>query len=207
MTIDPTELAELRLAGDQALAEALARHAGRLRTIVELRIDPRLLRRVDAGDVLQESFLEAKKRLPRYLQGPEVPLFVWLRGVVLDTLIDFHRRHLGAQMRDIDREISILGTRSPEASSIALAGFLAGSLTSPSQAAIREETARQIEDALAEMDPIDREVLVLRHFEQLTNDEVAAVVGVKKAAATRRYMRALSRFRNVLLAIPGFEQS
>ena len=81
-----------------------------------------------------------------------------------------------------------------------------GDLTSPSQAAIREETARQIEIVLAGMDEIDREVLILRHFEQLTNDEVATVVGVKKAAASRRYMRALARFREVLLAIPGFEQ-
>ena len=94
---------------------------------------------------------------------------------------------------------------SPQASSVVLAAYLAGSLTSPSQAAIREETARQSKRALADMDEIDREVLILRHFEQLSNDEVAVVLGVKKAAASRRYMRALARFRKVLLAIPGFE--
>ena len=107
-------------------------------------------------------------------------------------------------MRDAALEVS-LGAPVPQASSVALAAYLAGSLTSPSQAAIREETARQVETALADLDEIDREVLVLRHFEQLTNDEAAAALGIKKAAASRRYMRALTRFRTVLLAIPGFE--
>lgn len=204
MSDEPTQIARLR-GGDQALADVLAEHTPRLRQIVELRLDPRLLGRVDAADVLQEAFLEARKRLPRYLDEQGVPVFLWIRGVVLDTLIDFHRRHLGAQMRDAARDVSLLSYRSPQASSVALAAHLAGSLTSPSRAAIREETARQIEAALAEMDEIDREVLVLRHFEQLSNDEVAAAVGVKKAAASRRYMRALVRFREVLLAIPGFE--
>ena len=204
MTDDDEQLAKLRGYGDEALAEVLAENSRRLRQIVELRIDPRLSGRLDAGDVLQEGFLEAKKRLPRYLSDASVPVFVWLRGVVLDTLIDFHRRHLGAKMRDAALEVSF-GAPVPQASSVALAAYLAGSLTSPSQAAIREETARQVETALADLDEIDREVLVLRHFEQLTNDEAAAALGIKKAAASRRYMRALTRFRTVLLAIPGFE--
>ena len=108
-------------------------------------------------------------------------------------------------MRDVGQEVPLQRAATAQASSVALAAYLLGDLTSPSQAAIREETARQIEAALADMDDIDREVLVLRHFEQLTNDEVAAVVGVKKAAASRRYMRALTRFRTVLLTLPGFE--
>lgn len=206
MSNEETQVLRLRSTGDQALADALAEHAPRLRAIIQLRVDPRLSSRLDADDVLQEAFLEAHKRLARYLSDPVVPVFVWLRGVVLDTLIDFHRRHLGAQMRDAGQEVSLMTPRWPDASSAALAAYLAGSLTSPSQAAMREETARQIDCALSEMDEVDREVLILRHFEQLTNDEVAAVVGVKKAAASRRYMRALARFRNVVLAIPGFEQ-
>jgi RNA polymerase sigma-70 factor, ECF subfamily len=205
MTDDQSRIARLRTGGDKALADALAEHAPRLRQIVELRVDPRLSGRLDAADVLQEAFLVARKRLPRYLDDAPVPVFVWLRGVVLDTLIDFHRRHLGAKMRDAGLEISLNGPAAPQASSVALAAYLAGSLTSPSQAAIREETARQIEMVLAGMEEIDREVLILRHFEQLTNDEVAAVVGVRKAAASQRYMRALARFRTVLLTIPGFE--
>lgn len=205
MIDDQSPIEKLQSGGEQALAEALAEHGPRLLQIVQLRVDARVSGRIDAADVLQEAFLEARKRLPRYLETPAVPVFVWLRGVVLDTLVDFHRRHLGAQMRDANLEVAMLVPSSPQASSIALAAYLAASLTSPSQAAMREETSRQIEIALADMDEIDREVLILRHFEQLTNDEVAAALGVKKAAASRRYMRALARFRDVLLAIPGFE--
>jgi len=206
MTDDQTLIAKLRSGGDQALADAMAEHAPRLRQIVELRVDPRLSGRLDVNDVLQEAFLEARKRLARYLENASVSVFVWLRGVVLDTLSDFHRQHLGAKMRAAGQEVSLHRAATTQASSVALAAYLIGDLTSPSQAAIREETARQIEIVLAGMDEIDREVLILRHFEQLTNDEVATVVGVKKAAASRRYMRALARFREVLLAIPGFEQ-
>lgn len=202
---DLTQIDRLRQGGDQALAHTLTEQTPRLNRIAEMRLDPRLSGRVDVGDVLQEVFLEARKRLDRYLSEPAVSVFVWLRGIVMDTLIDFHRRHLGAQMRDAGRDVSLLAWGSPQASSAVLAAYLAGSITSPSRAAIREETARQIETALADMDEIDREVLILRHFEQLTNDEVAAALGVKKAAASRRYMRALARFRTVLLAIPGFE--
>jgi RNA polymerase sigma-70 factor, ECF subfamily len=206
MTDEQSQTAQLRTGGDQALADAIAKHTRRLRQMVELRLDTRLSGRLDVADVLQEAFLEARKRLPRYLEDPGVPVFVWLRGVVMDTLIDFHRRHLGAKMRNAGLEVSLDGPVVPQASSVALAAYLAGSLTTPSQAAVREETVRQIDVALSEMDDIDREVLVLRHFEQLTNDEVAAVVGVKKAAASRRYMRALAKFRKVVLTIPGFEQ-
>lgn len=203
---DYSQIAQLRSGGDSVLAELLSEHSLRLRKIIELRLDPRLSGRLDAADVLQEAFLEARKRLHRYMDDASVPVFIWLRGVVLDTLIDFHRRHLGVKMRAAGREVSLNGAVMPQASSVVLAAWLAGSLTTPSQALIREETARQIDVALSRMDEIDREVLILRHFEQLTNDEVAAVVGVKKAAASRRYMRALSHFREVLLEIPGFEQ-
>ncbi|MFO0892677.1 MAG: sigma-70 family RNA polymerase sigma factor [Isosphaeraceae bacterium] len=205
MTEMQASIDRLRRGGDRGLAEAMAEHGPRLRPIVELRLDPRLAGRLDAADVLQEAFLEASKRLPRYLDEASVPVFVWLRGIVLDTLADFHRRHIGAKMRDAGREVSLQQPMAPQASSVVLAAWLAGSFTSPSQAAIREETARQIDEVLSGMDPIDREVLILRHFEQLTNDEVAAALGVKKAAASRRYMRALSRFREVLLRAPGFE--
>lgn len=206
MPEEQTQISQLRSGGEQALADAMAEHAFRLRLMVQLRLDPRVSGRFDAGDVLQEAYLEARKRLPRYLDSPGVPLFVWLRGVVLDTLIDFHRRHLGTKRRDAAMEVPLNVRTWRQASSVCLAAQLAESLTSPSQAAIREETARQIEAALSQMDEIDRDVLLMRHFEQLTNDEVAAVLGVKKAAASRRYMRALERLRKVVSAIPDFEQ-
>ena len=197
-----SDITRLRSAGEQALADALTLHGERLQRIVDLRLDPRLTGRVDASDVLQEAFLEARKRQPRYVDDPRVSVFVWLRGVTLDTLIHVHRRHL-AEMRDAGREVSLQAGPAPQASSISMAGWLIGDLTSPSQAAIRDETARKIEEVLGAMDEIDREVLILRHFEQLSNDEVASVVGVKKAAASRRYMRALARFREVVKTVPG----
>ncbi|HPM83356.1 MAG TPA: sigma-70 family RNA polymerase sigma factor [Candidatus Anammoximicrobium sp.] len=202
MVEQDSDITRLRTGGQQALADALALHAERLQRIVDLRLDPRLTGRVDAADVLQEAFLEGCKRLPRYLDDPRVSVFVWLRGVTLDTLIHVHRRHL-AEMRDAGREVSLHGGPAPPATSLSLAGCLAADLTSPSQAAIREETARKIEKVLGAMDEIDREVLILRHFEQLSNDEVASVIGVKKAAASRRYMRALARFREVVETVPG----
>lgn len=202
MLEENSDITRLRSAGEQALADALALHGERLQRIVDLRLDPRLAGRVDAADVLQEAFLEARKRLARYLDDPRAPVFIWLRGVTLDTLIHVHRRHL-AEMRDAGREVSLPAGPTPQASSISLAGWLTADLTSPSQAAVRDETARKIEEVLGAMEEIDREVLILRHFEQLSNDEVASVVGVKKAAASRRYMRALARFREVLKTIPG----
>jgi RNA polymerase sigma-70 factor (ECF subfamily) len=205
MVDDASQIVSLQNGGDRALADVMAAHRQRLTQLVTLRLDARLSGRVDVADVLQEAFLEARKRMGPFLENPSVPVFVWLRGVLLDTLTDFHRRHLGAKMRAAAQEVSLRVAASPQATSVALAAYLVGNLTSPSQAAIREETARQIETALADMDAIDREVLILRHFEQLSNDEVALVLGVKKAAASRRYMRALARFRSVLLALPGFE--
>jgi RNA polymerase sigma-70 factor (ECF subfamily) len=204
MVVEDAGISRLRDSGDEGLAEALAAHHERLERIVDLRLDPRLAGRVDAADVLQEAFLEAKKRLPRYLKNPIVPVFVWLRGVTLDTLIHVHRRHL-AKMRDAGLEVSLYGLPQPQVSTISLAGWLVADLTSPSQAAMRNEVAANVTKVLEAMDEIDREVLILRHFEQLSNDEVASIVGVKKAASSNRYVRALGRFRQVLETIPGVD--
>jgi RNA polymerase sigma-70 factor (ECF subfamily) len=201
---DPILLEALRQHGEASLAEVYSRYHDRLERIVDLRLDPRLAGRVDAADVLQETFVEASKRLSRFLQNPTVAVFVWLRGVALDTLIHVHRRHL-AQMRDAGREVSLHLAAAPHVSSLSLAGWLIADLTSPSHAAMRDELANAIEDVLNVMDPADREVLVLRHFEGLSNDEVASVIGVKKAAASRRYMRALKRLREAIDTTPGFD--
>ena len=199
---DESPIEALRRGGEQALAGILSTNSERLR-IVGLRLNPRLAGRLDAADVVQEAFLEASKRLPRFVHEPRVPVFIWLRGVVLDTLVDLHRRHLGTGMRDAGREVSLQAAAAPEASSLSLVACLIGDLTSPSQAAVREETARKIDEVLEGLDPLDREVLILRHFEQLTNSEVASVLGVKKAAASRRYTRAVTRFREVVETLSG----
>jgi len=198
-----------RLAGGDkdALAELFSLHRERLRRMVELRLDRRLNGRVSASDVLQDAYLEALKRLPHYLDKPEMPVLLWLRMVTGQRLTDLHRQHLGAEMRDAGREVPLYRNAMPQATTVSLAAQLAAGLESPSQAAIRGEALAQLEAALDKMEPLDREVLVLRHFEELSNDEVAEVLGLKKAAASNRYVRALQRLRDALAGMPGFLES
>jgi RNA polymerase sigma-70 factor (ECF subfamily) len=188
---------------DAAWGAVLAGHRERLRRMVALRMDRRLQGRVDPSDVIQEAYLEAARRLPDYLREPDpMPLYLWLRFLGGQALQILHRRHLGSKARDAGREIALVG-RPPEASSAALAAQLLGHDTRASEAAIRAERKLRLEDALNRMDPIDREVLALRHFEQLSNGECARVLGLGESAATKRYIRALRRLKEVLTALPG----
>ena len=194
----------LARAGDrQALSALLERHRDRLRRMVELRLDWRLQARIDASDILQDAFLEVASRLDEYLRGPELPLFLWLRLVVGQRLATVHRHHLGTQMRDAGREVSLYRDALPAASSAALAGQLLGRQTSPSQAAVRAERVVRLQEALNTLDPVDREVLALRHFEQLTAAETARVLDISEEAAAKRYIRALKRLKQILARMPG----
>ncbi len=197
-------LARLKGGERQALAELFSMHRERLWRTVHFRLGRRLQGRVDPDDVLQEAYLAAADRVEHFAGDSSKSFYVWLRMIVTQTMVDVHRRHLGAQMRDADREVPIHGGRLPEATSSCMAIQLSGELTSPSQAAIREERARQLEEVLEQMDSIDREVLALRHFEELTNSEVAEVLGIQQKAASIRYVRALRRLKAVLLQVPGF---
>jgi RNA polymerase sigma-70 factor (ECF subfamily) len=193
--------------GDQqALAEVFDQYRDRLRQMVRLRLDRRLQGRLDPSDVLQEAYLDFSRRLPDYAKEPDMPFFLWLRFLTGQRLIDLHRQHLGAQMRDAAQEVSLYRGALPQASSVSLAAQLLGRLTSASRAAIRAETQLRVQEALNSMDPLDREVLTLRHFEMLTNDETAAVLGIKKSAASNRYIRALKRLKTILATLPGFEE-
>lgn len=170
----------------------------RLRRMIRLRIDRRLQGRMDPSDVIQESFLEAASRLGDYLRDPTLPFYVWLRFITLQKLAELHRHHLGVQARDAAREVSLHHGPLPEATSAVLAAQLLGRHTTPSQAAIRAEMRIRLEEALNTMDPLDHEVLVLRHFEQLSNAETARALGIKPTAACNRYVRALERLRKIL---------
>ncbi len=190
--------------GDRdALAGLFSQHWQRLWRMVNFRMDRRLLGRVDADDVLQEAYLAAADRLQHYRDDSSSSPFVWLRMLVLQTLTDVHRHHLGAEMRDPDREVDLLACRYPVSTTAALAAQLVGNATSPSQAAVRAETLNQVEQVIAAMDPLDREVLALRHFEELGNSEVAEVLGIQQKTASIRYVRALKRLRAILLQVPG----
>ncbi len=197
----------LRAGEEAVLAELFSLHRERLRRMLNFRMDRRLAGRVDAEDILQEAYLDATQRIEHYRKEDSMSFFVWLRLIVNQTLIDVHRRHLGAEMRDANREVSMHHKGNAQSTSLSLAAKLLGDLTSPSQAAVREETAAQLERAIASMDPMDQEVLALRHFEDLTNSEVAEVLGIGQTAASNRYVRALGRLKNILAEIPGFLDS
>src|SRR5262245_54227366 len=202
---DVTALLQQAAGGDeQAFQDLFARYRERLKRMVRLRLSRRLQGRVDDSDVLQEAYIEISKRLPEYALAPELPFFLWLRHMTGLKLIEIHRRHLGTQMRDADREVSLHRGGLPEADSVSLACQLLGKLTTPSQAAIKAETRICVQEALNCMDPIDREVLALKHFEQLSTSEIARVLGLSKAGAGSRYLRALKRLKEVLPRIPGF---
>lgn len=199
-------LDRLRSGDVRALGELFNLYRERLWRIVHFRMDRRLAGRADADDILQEAYLAAADRLPHYLQTPEQSFFIWLRLVVNQTLVDVHRRHLGAKMRDARRDLSIHAKPNfPVATSTSLAAQLLGQMTSPSQMAMRDELAEQLEAAIQGMEPIDQEVLALRHFEELTNSEVAEVLGIQQKAASIRYVRALKRLKEVLTDVPGFD--
>ncbi len=196
-------LAERLKTGDvEALAGVFQGHYDRLRRMVELRIDARLRGRIDAADVLQDSFIDLSRRLDGYLSDPKLPLFLWLRQVVSDRLAMVHRHHLGTRMRDAAQEVSLYRNALPRASSAALVSMLLGRLTSPSSAAIRAEQVLKIQEAVNALAPIDREVVALRHFEQLTRAEAAAVLGITEEAGAKRYIRAIKKLKKILAATP-----
>src|SRR5262245_15528081 len=192
-------------AGDPpALAELFARYRDRLRRMVRLRLDRRLFGRLDPSDVLQEAYLDFARRFTDYARAPTLPFYLWLRALTGQKLVDLHRQHLGARMRDAGLEVSLYRGSLPQASSASLANHLLGRLTSPSRAAIRAETQIRVQEALNSMDPLDREVLTLRHFEMLSNDETAQLLGISKKAASKRFVRALERLQDILTLLPGF---
>jgi RNA polymerase sigma-70 factor (ECF subfamily) len=201
---DSVRLIERARAGDRAaLDEIFTRHRERLRRMVDMRLDQRLRARVDASDVIQDAYLEAATHLDEYLRDPKLSLFLWLRLMVGQRLMKLHRHHLGTQMRDVGLEVSLYRGALPAASSAALAAQLLGQHTSPTQAAVRAERLLRLQEALNSLDPMDREVLSLRHFEELNRAETAQVLGIQESAAAKRYLRALKRLKDMLASLPG----
>ncbi|HEX8916676.1 MAG TPA: sigma-70 family RNA polymerase sigma factor, partial [Humisphaera sp.] len=192
--------------GDQqALAELFTRYRPQLRRMVDLRIDPRLAARLSPSDVLQEAYVDALARHRHYFEKPGGSFYVWLRLIVQQRMIDLHRRHVEAKMRGADREQrAAAAPAGAAATSLSLARHLVAQMQSPSQVVRHEETLAQVQAALDGLDDIDREILTLRHFEELSNNEVAQTLGLEKAAASNRYVRALTRLRQALATVPGF---
>lgn len=200
MQEDQTEIEQVQNASQTSEAEfcqVLQKHRARLKRLVELRLDNRIRGRVDVSDIVQETSLEAFNRVEEYLADPAVPLFVWLRFLTIQKVAQFHRTHLGTQARNAAREISI-HREAPAATSAVLAAQLVGQLTTASQAAVRAEMKQRLEMALNQMNEKDREVLSLRHFEQLSQKETAAVMGLSEDATGSRHVRALAKLKRAM---------
>ena len=202
------ELLERASTGDRnAMNELFQQHRDRLKRVVRLRLNAKLRGRIDVSDIVQEICLEAAQQLQDYVKNKDVSFFLWLRRIAGRRLIDVHRRHLGAAMRDARREISLSsGEGFPPVSSASLAAKLLGKCDSPPSALIKTELRIQLQDVLNGMDLVDREILVLRHFEQLSNAEAAEVLGLSPSGASSRYVRALQRLTAILSSFPGFKE-
>jgi len=198
-------LARMRGGSQEALAEVFSHYRERLRRIVQFRIDYRIAPRVSDSDVLQETYIAAAKRLGHFSQQQEMPAFLWLRLLVGQQLIDLHRQHLQAEMRDARKEVSLQQNAPSPHTSMAIAAQLIVPMTAVSEVVARAERIEQLEAKLNQMDPIDREVIALRHFEELSNVETANVLGIEPAAASKRYLRAMSRLGELMATFNASE--
>lgn len=203
-SVRATELVNRVIQGDRdALAELFSIYRPRLWRLVAFRLHPQLQGRIDADDVLQDAWLRAVDRIDSFLKDAATSSFLWFRTIVSQTLVDLHRFHMGAQKRSAAREFSINRGWSSESTSSAMSFHLQQPTKSPSSTLGRAEQARQLEAALQGMNEHDREVLALRHFEELTNGETARVLNMTEQAASARYVRALARLKQILEVFPG----
>jgi RNA polymerase sigma-70 factor (ECF subfamily) len=192
-------LDQARAGGDGAVDHLLAEFREPLRRVIDLRLDPVLARRVDASDIVQDVLLEANQRLTEYLRSPSMPFHLWLRHLAQDRIIDAHRRHRQAQRRSIDKEQPLNRPAWADQSSLQLAAQLVDTEQTPASAAIHQELQRRLEAAMTELAEDDREIILMRHHEQLSNQDVAAALNLSEAAASMRYLRALRKLRAVLV--------
>ena len=191
-------LEDARNGDREALGRLLLSYRDHLVRIVKIRMDTRVQSRVDPTDVVQDTYMEATRRFAEYIDNPNMEFFLWLRFLTIQRLIQVHRFHLGAQARDAAREVSINRSPTPQATSAVLAAQLLGSLTSPTRAAVRQEDQAMLEKALNDMDELDREVLILRHFERLSVSETAQVLNLSDSGASSRYFRALGKLKKIM---------
>ncbi len=187
-------LRQVRAGERQATAQLLNRHRAYLRRLIELRLDPKLRPRVDPSDVVQEAQMEAHRRLEDYVKQPPLPFRLWLRQIAFDRLLMMRRRHVEAGKRAVGRDLPL-----PDRSSLLLARQFFSAGPSPSQQLLQREFVRRVREAVSQLPPGDREVLILRKLEELSNQETAHVLGVDPASASRRFGRAVLRLRDILI--------
>lgn len=192
------ELIRLAAQGDQsALRRLFNRHRERLGRMIAVRLHPALSARVDPSDVIQESLMEATRKLSDYRSQPSIPFYPWLRKIAWERLVHIHARHLAAQRRSVRREAA-MELQLSDASALALADRISASQSSPSRGVVRKELRRRVRNALDQLEANDREILALRYLEGLCTKEIAAILEISTAAASMRQLRALERLRPLL---------
>jgi RNA polymerase sigma-70 factor (ECF subfamily) len=195
------ELMDRARQGDpQAQEELLGQHRDALRRMIALRLDPAIAARLDASDVVQDVLLEASRRLEDYLRKPVMPFPLWLRHLAKDHIIDAHRRHRLAQRRGVDREQPVVPAALAGQSSIELAAQFIDPEKTPASAAMQHELEQRLYRAISALEENDREMILMRHFEQMSNQEVAGALNLTEAAASMRYLRALRRLKDEIRA-------
>jgi RNA polymerase sigma-70 factor, ECF subfamily len=182
----------------QAVDELLSRHRESLKRMIEMRLDKKVAGRVDVSDVIQDVLMEANRRLQIYLRDPTMPFHLWIRQIAKDRIIDAHRRHRVSAKRSVDREQRLDVQLPLDASTIELAGQLMDPELTPAARATQRELAIQVQTCIDSLEENDRDILLMRHFEQLSNQEVAVALGLTEPAASMRYLRALKRLRAVI---------
>ncbi len=199
-------LAALESEGEEALARFFEIAQPRLKRIVNFRLDYRLGGRVSESDVIQETYVRAAKRMDGYLKKDDMPFFVWLRLEVSQKLHEIHRLHFGAEKRDVRKEMKVGANNNDSGkTSMALAAHIVAQMSSPSRLVEKAEQIAFLEKTLNEMNEMDREVIALRHFEELSNIETAEILDIDPSAASKRYLRALKRLREIMQAAKEFD--
>ena len=191
-------LIEAKQGDSGAVDQLLTRHRDALRRMVDMRLDKRVAQRVDVSDIVQEVLVEASRRLQQYLQNPAMPFHLWIRQIAKDRIIDAHRRHRVSAKRSVDRERRLEIQGPPDASTIELAGQLLDPSLTPAARATQREMAIQVQACIEHLEERDRDILLMRHYEQLSNQEVAQALGLTEPAARMRYLRALTRLRAII---------
>jgi RNA polymerase sigma-70 factor (ECF subfamily) len=191
-------LKNVREGDSQAVERLLARHRESLHRMIQLRMDQRIKRRVDVSDVVQDVLIEANRRLHDYLANPVMAFHLWIRQIAKDRLIDAHRRHRVSAKRSIDREQPMVLQGAVDQSSLEIAGQLCDPQMTPAAAATQRELALHVEAAITRLGDSDRDIILMRHYEQLSNGEIATALGLTEPAASMRYLRAIRRLRELL---------
>lgn len=191
-------LDQARQGNDEAINRLMDRHRDALQRLVQMRLDGRIRGRVGSSDVVQDVLIEAHRRLETYLQNPVMPFHLWLRQIAKDRIIDAHRRHRGSAKRSVDREAAMVAPAGMDRSTMELAAQLCDGELTPAAAATQRELARRVEEAIAKLDDRDAEILIMRHYEQLSNQEIAQALSLSEPAASMRYLRAVRRLRELL---------